>query len=87
MDVTMEAILGLCTTIITYVYAELCKKFGWVETKHIPIQNLLIGVVAGLLAWAIGLGDNIIVSIVSCLTGAFTAGGAYDTIKAGKREK
>ena len=87
IDITLEAVLGLCTTIITYIFGELSKKYDWVESKYIPIQNLIIGVVGGILAWLLGLGDNIIVSIVSCLIGSFTAGGLYDTIKTGKEDE
>lgn len=86
LDVTTEAIIGFCNIVITYIFGILAKKFNWIESKYIPIQNLFIGVVAGILAWCVGLADNVIVSIVSCLVGSFTAAGLYDTIKAKKGE-
>lgn len=81
MDITIEALLGMCNIVITYIFGILSKKYNWVETKYIPLQNLFVGVIAGILAWLIGLSDNVIVSIVACLVGSFTAAGLYDTIK------
>lgn len=86
LDVTTEAIVSMCTIIVTYIMGLLAKKFNWVTSEYIPIQNLLIGILAGVLAYLVGLSDNIIVSIVACLVGAFSAGGIYDTIKAKRGE-
>ena len=85
LDVTTEAILGMCNIIITYIMGILAKKFDWIESKYIPVQNLLIGIFAGVLSFLVGLSDNIIVSIVACLIGSFTAGGLYDTLKTKKK--
>lgn len=75
---TVESIMMLCTTIMTLLFGGLAKKFGWVETTYIPIQNALIGLFAGVLCWITGLNDNILISILICLTSSLCAGGAYD---------
>lgn len=85
-DITTEAVLGLCNIVITYIFGLLAKKYGWIESKYIPLQNLCIGVVAGVLAWLLGLSDNVILSVVTCLVGSFTAAGLYDTIKTRRKE-
>lgn len=85
LDITTEAIVGMCTIIITYIMGLLAKKFNWATSEYIPIQNLLIGILAGMLSYLVGLSDNIIVSIVACLFGAFSAGGIYDTVKSNKK--
>lgn len=85
LDVTTEAIIGMCTIVVTYIMGLLAKKFNWATSEYIPMQNLIIGILAGMLTYLVGLSDNIIVSIVACLVGAFSAGGIYDTIKANKK--
>ena len=85
-DITTEAIVGLCNIIITYIFGVLAKKYNWIESKYIPIQNLLIGVLAGVLAWAIGLNENVVTSVIACLIGAMSAGGIYDAIKTRKED-
>ena len=78
---TMDVLTTVCTTVITYVFGECAKKWNWIETKYIPVQNLLIGVVIGALAFILDLNDNIISSIILCLAGSFCAGGTYDLAK------
>lgn len=80
---TMNDVIVVTTMFITYVFGILAKKFNWLESNYIPIQNLLIGVIAGLLVYFSGLNDNIISSIIVCAASAFAAGGIYDTRKIG----
>lgn len=85
-DITVEAIIGVCNIIVTYIFGILAKKFNWIESKYIPLQNLLIGIFAGVLSNLVGLSDNLCISVVSCVIGAMSAGGIYDTIKTRKGE-
>lgn len=82
---TLNEVIIVVTAFITYVFGLLAKKFGWMESKYIPIQNLLIGLVAGLLVYFGGLSDNIISSVIICSASALTAGGTYDLIKVGEK--
>lgn len=79
--VTMEMILIVCTAVITFVAGELAKKFEWFATESIPLQNFLIGILAGLLAYVCGLEPNLIQAIIMCLSASMCAGGTYDAIK------
>lgn len=85
-NITMEAIIGLCNIIVTLIFGFLAKKFNWIESKYIPVQNLAIGILAGILSYLVGLTDNIIISVVSCLIGSMAAGGIYDTSKTRKED-
>jgi len=85
-NITMEAIIGLCNIIVTLIFGFLAKKFNWIESKYIPVQNLAIGLLAGILSYLVGLTDNIIISVVSCLIGSMAAGGIYDTSKTRKED-
>lgn len=80
---TLEQITGVVTIIVTYIAAELSKKFGWVTKDIIPFQNLTIGFSAGVIAYMAGISDNVIISVCTCILCAFATGGAYDMGKCG----
>lgn len=82
---TLNEVIIVVTAFVTYVMGLLAKRFNWMESKYIPIQNLLIGIIAGLLVYAGGLSDSIISSIIVCSASALTAGGTYDLIKVGEK--
>lgn len=84
---TTNEIIIVTTAFITYVFGILSKRFNWMESNYIPIQNLLIGIVAGLLVYYGGLNTSLISSIIVCCAAALTAGGAYDLGKVGKNDK
>lgn len=82
---TMNEVIIVVTTFVTYVFGILAKKFKWVKSKYIPIQNLVIGLLAGLLVYFSGLSENLLSSIIICMASALTAGGAYDITKVGEK--
>lgn len=83
-ELTMPLIMSFSTLVITYLFAELSKKFNWLESKYIPYQNALIGILAGIIAWCTGLIDNLGTAIIMCVISAFGAGGGYDLVKKSK---
>ena len=70
---TLEIIIGVVTLVVTWVMGELVKKYGWVEKKVIPLQNLCISLIAGLIYGAVTKDMNLAISTL----GLF-AGGTYD---------
>jgi hypothetical protein len=78
---TINDVLLVVTAFVTYVFGILAKKFKWVKSKYIPIQNLIIGIVAGILVHVAGVEDNLASAIIMCAAAAFTAGGVYDLTK------
>ena len=85
---TVELIMMFSTAIVTFVLGFIPKKLELYESKKIPIQNALIGILAGLIAYGCGMYDNILVGILTCFAGSMMAGGAYDLSKTrgGKNE-
>ena len=79
MDIT--TIMSFVTMVVTYAFGEMSKRFKWVESKYIPYQNALIGIVSGIVVWCIGLSNNLGTAIVICVISAFAAGGGYDLVK------
>ena len=81
---TVESIIGLVTTIMTLIFGYISKKFGIVNKKYIPIQNICIGVFSGILCYFAGLRDNLLVIILTCLISSLGAGGLYDATQTKK---
>ena len=82
MDVTKEMIMSIVTALITYLFGILSKKFNWIESKYIPIQNVIIGVVAGMICYMLKVTEaDLLTSIIYCIIGAMASGGTYDLTK------
>ena len=85
MEVTAEMVIAVVTAILTYIFGLLSKKFNWIESKYIPIQNAIIGILAGVICKVLGLADsNMLITLMYTLFGSMTAGGTYDLTKSGK---
>jgi len=77
----------LVTILVTYIMGKLAKKFNWPTEDVIPFQNLCIGFFGGLLVFIVGLNEDPLISILSCMLAAFGAGGIYDLGKVGNNDK
>ncbi len=78
MEITIPSII----TFVTLIMGMISKKFNIMNSKHIPFQNVLIGIVSGVLVFLTDLEPNILNAIITCLIASLGAGGLYDTIKA-----
>ena len=78
---SIELVMTFSTTLVTFLFGIITKKFEIIDSQKIPIQNVLIGILGGLMCYAIGLYDNIIIAILTCFIGAMSAGGIYDTVR------
>lgn len=72
----LSTILGIVTAIVTFILGILAKKYSYLESKMIPLQNLIIGIVASIIYYIITKDINVAIAGV----GLF-AGGAYDLVK------
>ncbi len=79
MELTAFSVISLVTLIIGFV----SKKLKIVDKKYIPLQNVVIGVVSGVIVYFAEIETTLFRSIVLCLIGALSAGGAYDALKVG----
>lgn len=79
---TVQLIVYIVTTLFTYILGKVSKYFGWNETLSIPVQNIIIGIIAAIIGCIIhaeGLGTNeIIQAVVTALGGIGTATVLYD---------
>ncbi len=79
---TIQLIVYIVTTLFTYFLGKTSKHFGWNTTLPIPVQNIIIGIIASIIGCMIhveGLDVNeIIQAVVTALGGIGTATVIYD---------
>lgn len=71
----IATIISIVTVIVTFVCGLIAKKVSWFNNKLIPIQNLAIGIIAGVIYYIITKDLNLVIMTVGLGTG-----GAYDII-------
>lgn len=76
MELTITGIIAF----VTLILGQITKKLGWIDKKFIPYQNLVIGLLSGVICWLVELEPNILVAILSCLIASYGAGGLYDNL-------
>lgn len=83
MELTITGIIAF----VTLILGQITKKLGLVDKKYIPYQNLVIGVISGLICWICELEANIVVALITCIIACYGAGGFYDNLTIKKEEK
>lgn len=79
---TVQVLVYIITTLVTYFMGKVSKHFEWNYTLPIPVQNIIIGIIAagiGCLIHIEGLDVNeVITSVITALGGIGTATVVYD---------
>ena len=81
MEITIPSII----TFVTLIMGMISKKFSIMNSKDIPFQNVLIGIVSGVLVFLTDLEPNILNAIITWLIASLGAGGLYESIRAKRR--
>lgn len=77
MEITFELIFMVVTAVVTGIIGAIFKN-RVVPARFIPIQNIVIGIIAAFVATYFKLFDNVAVAILVSLATALSVGGAYD---------
>lgn len=77
---TLEQIMMVVTPVVSFIFGTLAKKFNWMESRYIPAQTLVIGMISALLYYFIVDNSNFASAIIIAFSGLI-AGGAYDLHK------
>ena len=77
MTITIEQLIPLISMVVTLIFGALAKKFNWMPTKYIPIQNAVIGIIATVIYCIVSGEVNWLQALVTALSGLM-AGGVYD---------
>lgn len=76
---TFDLVFGVIQAVVSIILAY-CTKNTVVPSKWIPLQNLIVGILAGLCSYFFGIYTNLGVAIFSSLAVALAVGGVYDTV-------
>ena len=83
----MEITYVVVIAIIAYIFGAITKIFiDSIPNKYIPIQNVVIGLISGLICYFTGIEANFLQAIVLCLVATMGAGGVADLININKEE-
>lgn len=83
----MEITYVIIIAIIAYIFGAITKIFiDSIPNKYIPIQNVAIGIISGLLCYFIGIEPNLLQSLVLCIVACMGAGGIADLINIKNKE-
>ena len=77
----MEITYVVVIAIIAYIFGAITKI--WIDeipNKYIPVQNVVIGLISGLICYFTGIEANFLQAIVLCLVACMGAGGVADLI-------
>ena len=84
----MEITYLIIIFIVTYIFGAINKAcFKQIPNRFIPLQNVLIGIISGLVCYFAKVETNLLESLVLCFMSAVGAGGTADlkdTIKGGE---
>lgn len=80
MEFTWEILFGIAQAIVTAIIGVFTKD-TLIDSKYIPIQNLIIGILSGILAIVTGIYDNTINAMLIGIAISFGVGGAYDMVQ------
>ena len=83
MEITYVVIIA----IITYILGSITKLFiDAIPNKFIPLQNVVIGIISGLICYFTKIEPNLLQSLVLCIVATMGAGGVADLTKIAKGE-
>lgn len=78
----MEITYVVVVFIITYIFGAVTKTFiDAIPDKFIPLQNVIIGIISGLICYFLKIEPNLIQALVLCFMSAIGAGGTADLKK------
>ena len=71
--------------LVAYVFGAITKIFiENIPNKFIPIQNVVISILSGVVCYFLHIDDNLLNSIVVCIMSTMSAGGIADLIETRK---
>ena len=72
----INTIIAIITGIITFICGLIAKKSKWFNNRLIPVQNLAIGVIAGMIYYHMTKDIDLVIITIGLGTG-----GTYDLVK------
>lgn len=83
----MEVTYMLIVSVVAYVLGAVERLFmETMSDRFIPIQNVIVGLISGIVCYFADIESNLFNSIIVCLVAAQAAGGVSDLFKSNKHD-
>lgn len=69
----LEIIVSITTILVSFILGLIAKRISWVSNHIIPLQNLIIGIIASVIYYIITKDVNLVIAGLGLFTG-----GVYD---------
>ena len=84
--------MNLTTTIVisvvAYVLGAITKIFVYkIPNRFIPVQNVIVGIVSGLICYFAKIEPNVLTALFSCIIATMGAGGLSDLVSSVKNKE
>lgn len=77
MTITLSVVIML----VAYIFGAITKIFiDKLPNKYIPIQNVIIGIISGIICFYLNIDNNLLNSILIGIMSTMSAGGIADLI-------
>ena len=84
----MTISLSVVIMLVAYIFGAITKMFVTkIPNKFIPMQNVIIGIISGVICYFLALDNNLLNSILVGLMSTMSAGGIADLIDSKKIQK
>lgn len=70
---SLEAIISITTVLVSFVLGLIAKRVSWINNQLIPLQNLVVGIIAAIVYYIITKDINLVIAGLGLFTG-----GVYD---------
>ena len=69
----LEVIISIVTVLVSFILGLISKRISWVSNHLIPLQNLVIGIIAAIIYYIVTKDINLVIAGLGLFTG-----GVYD---------
>jgi len=81
----MNITLSIVIMLVAYIFGAITKIFtDNIPNKYIPIQNVIIGILSGVICFILKMEPNIVEAIILGIMSTMSAGGIADLLEIGK---
>ena len=65
----LEVIISIVTVLVSFVLGLIAKRVIWINNHIIPLQNLLVGIIAAVIYYIITKDVNLVIAGLGLFTG------------------
>ena len=84
MNITTTIVIS----VVAYILGAITKIFVYkIPNRFIPIQNVIIGIISGIICYYVKIESNFLTALFSCIIATMGAGGLSDLLDSVKNKE